>query len=57
VGKYGKKVCEINTTGKTPEDVVERILDILKGKEKGRIGIVDWLGKLYREGKLDKFLG
>jgi hypothetical protein len=35
---------------------VEDILLVLEGKEKCRVGIVDWLGKLEEEGRLYDFL-
>ena len=50
------KVCEIDTSGKKIEDVVEEILSIMKDKRKCFVGIVDWLGKLNREGRLQDFL-
>jgi adenylate kinase len=54
---HGKeKVCELNVTGKSVEEVVNEILDILMGHEKCRVGIVDWLGKLESEGLLKDFL-
>jgi broad-specificity NMP kinase len=54
---YGKgKVCEIDATGKSVEEVVEDILAVLNGSKKCRLGVVDWLGKLENEGMLDEFL-
>ncbi len=54
---YGEgKVCEVNVSGKSVEDAAGEILEVLKGSEKCRLGIVDWLGKLEREGRLDEFL-
>jgi len=50
------KVCEINISGKGIEDVVEDIILVLEGKRKRMVGIVDWLGKLESEGRLDQFL-
>jgi adenylate kinase len=50
------KVCELNITGKSAEEAVKEILDILNGKKKCCIGIVDWLSKLENEGVLDEFL-
>ncbi len=50
------KVCEINVTGKTVEEVTEEILKIMQEKKRCRIRIVDWLGKLYIEEKIDEFL-
>ncbi|MGQ9566143.1 MAG: adenylate kinase family protein [Candidatus Bathyarchaeales archaeon] len=52
-----EKVCEVNVTGKTEEEVVEEIFSILKDKRKCWIGVVDWLGLLEREGQIDEFLG
>ncbi|MGC8895916.1 MAG: adenylate kinase family protein [Candidatus Bathyarchaeia archaeon] len=54
---HGKeKVCELNVTGKRVEEVVNEILDVLNGRGKCRVGVVDWIGKLEREGLLDEFL-
>ncbi|MEM3616995.1 MAG: adenylate kinase family protein [Candidatus Bathyarchaeia archaeon] len=54
---YGKeRVCEINATGKSVEDVVEDILAILNSSKNCRIGVVDWLGKLESEGLLNEYL-
>ncbi|MEM2914938.1 MAG: AAA family ATPase, partial [Candidatus Bathyarchaeia archaeon] len=50
------KVCEIDVTGRRIEDIVEEILLVLNGKKKCEVGIVDWLGKLEYEGKLDEYL-
>jgi len=50
------KVCEIDVTGRKVEDIVEEILLILDRKKKCRIGLVDWLGKLESDGKLDEYL-
>lgn len=52
---YGK-VCEIDATGKRIEEVVEDILSVLEGKRRCRVGVVDWLGKLEKEGRLNEFL-
>lgn len=54
---YGEdKVCELNVSGRSVEDVVAEILDVLKGSVKCRVGVVDWLGKLESEGLIDEFL-
>jgi len=50
------KVCEINVSGKGIEEVVEDIVSVLKRRGKCRVGIVDWLGKLEAEGRLQDFL-
>ncbi|MEM2281091.1 MAG: adenylate kinase family protein [Candidatus Bathyarchaeia archaeon] len=54
---YGSgKVCEVDVSGKTVEDVVAEILEILKGSRRCQVGVVDWLGKLEREGLLEEYL-
>jgi adenylate kinase len=50
------KVCEIDVTGKRVENIVEDMLLMLEGKRKCRVGIVDWLGKLEGEGRLQEFM-
>lgn len=57
VKAYGeKRVCEINVSGKTIEEVVEEIIDALSNHRKCRVGVIDWLTKLELEGRLDEFL-
>lgn len=57
VKAYGVgRVCELNITGKSVDDVVREILDVVDGRVKCRVGIVDWLGKLESEGLLDEYL-
>lgn len=51
-----EKVCELNVSGKSVEEVVNDILAVLDGSKKCRVGIVDWLGKLEAEGLLDEYL-
>jgi len=54
---YGaEKVCEINASGKSIEDVLVEILETLNGSRKPQVGIVDWLGKLEQEGLLEEYL-
>ncbi|MEM1566359.1 MAG: adenylate kinase family protein [Candidatus Bathyarchaeia archaeon] len=54
---YGsEKVCEIDASGRSVEDVVAEILQVLNGSRKCHVGIVDWLGKLEREGLLEEYL-
>jgi len=54
---YNKeKIYEIDTTSKTPNETVELILNIVEGKdEKYRIGKIDWLTVLEKEGTLNEF--
>lgn len=57
VKKFGvEKVCEIDVTSKSVDEVVQEILDILGGLRERRVGVVDWLGKLEAEGKLEEYL-
>jgi len=51
-----EKICEIDTTGKKPHEVVERIILMMKGKKKCQVGLVDWLGMLETRGELEKYL-
>lgn len=49
------RVCEIDASGKEVEEVVECVSSVLEGKRACEIGMVDWLGKLEREGRLEEF--
>jgi len=51
-----EKLCELDVSGKSVEEIVYDILDILNRSQKCRVGVVDWLGKLESEGLLEKFL-
>lgn len=51
-----EKVCEIDVTGKKADEVVEGVVAVLEGKKACAVGIVDWLGKLENEGRLEEFL-
>ncbi|WNZ29064.1 MAG: adenylate kinase family protein [Candidatus Bathyarchaeota archaeon] len=50
------KVCEIDVSNLTVEEVVNEMLQVLENKEQCRIGTVDWLSKLDAEGKLAEFM-
>jgi adenylate kinase len=50
------KVCELDVSGQTTEDIVDVMLDVLNNGRKCYSGFVDWLGMLEREGLLDKYL-
>ncbi|AFK22405.1 putative AMP/CMP kinase [Pyrococcus sp. ST04] len=43
-----ENVIEIDTTNKTPEEVVNEILELMKSGVKKRVGIVDW-SEVYDE--------
>jgi len=54
---HGKeKVCELDVTGKSVEEVISEILDVLGGHKECQVGIVDWLGRLESERLLREFL-
>lgn len=50
------KVCELDTSSKPVEEIVDEILAILESRRKCRVGVVDWIGKLENEGLLDELL-
>lgn len=57
VNRFGiNRVCEIDVTSRDTEDVIQEMLDVLNGLKECKIGIVDWLGKLEEEGKLEEYL-
>jgi adenylate kinase len=51
-----EKICELDITGKTVEETLSEVLAVLDHKKKCYVGVVDWLGLLEREGKLDEYL-
>jgi adenylate kinase len=51
-----RKVCEIDVTGRSTENIVAEILQILKDERKCFVGVVDWLTFLETHGRLDEFL-
>ena len=50
------KVCEIDATSKTVDEVTAEILDVLGAPKKCCTGFVDWLGMLEKEGLTDQYL-
>jgi adenylate kinase len=50
------KVCELDVTGKTVDENVAEILNILTENKKCFTGVVDWLGLLESEGTLNEYL-
>jgi len=49
------KVCEVDASGKSAPEVVGEIVSILEGRKACRVGTVDWLRKLEKEGRLSEF--
>lgn len=57
VSRFGSdKVCEIDVTGRSVEEVAEALILVLKGKKECRAGSIDWLGVLEAAGRLDEYL-
>ena len=50
------KVCELDATGKSMEEIVTEVLSVLDGSKECHAGVVDWLGKLESDGLLEEFL-
>ncbi|HDI42225.1 MAG TPA: hypothetical protein ENF62_00390 [Candidatus Bathyarchaeota archaeon] len=50
-----EKVYEVDVSDRTPDDVVEELLNAVKAGAGGRVGLVDWLGMLEREGRLQEY--
>ncbi len=50
------KVCEIDASGTSVEEVVEDMILVLERKRECKVGTVDWLGRLDEEGRLHEFL-
>jgi len=50
------RVCEVDVSGRRIEEIVNDVVSILDGKKQCTVGIVDWLGKLECENRLDEFL-
>ncbi len=57
VSKYETdKVCEMDVTSRSVDEIVEDIISTLNNEKECRAGQVDWLGKLEAEGKLGEYL-
>ena len=51
-----ERVCELDVTGKTTENVMNEVLAILNEGKKCGVGRVDWLGLLEKDGLVDEYL-
>jgi adenylate kinase len=47
-----ERVCEVDTTGRTPQGVVDEVMSTIRGSKPCRRGIVDWLGHPESKGLL-----
>lgn len=50
------RVCELDSTGKSVEQLVSEALTVYRGEVKPKTGVVDWVSKLQQEGLLEKLL-
>ncbi|MCX8176927.1 MAG: adenylate kinase family protein [Candidatus Bathyarchaeota archaeon] len=50
------KVCEVDATGKSAEEVAAEVMEVLSTRGKCRVGLVDWLGELESKGILEEYL-
>lgn len=50
------KVCELDISGKTTEDVIHLMISIINNHKQCSIGKVDWLDMLEKNGLLDEYL-
>jgi adenylate kinase len=50
------KICQIDTTAKTTETIVNEILNIINKNKKCPLSNIDWLGMLEAQGLTDKYL-
>jgi broad-specificity NMP kinase len=54
---FGKaKLAEIDTTGETPSQTVDKIISLLQGSSKARLGYIDWLSLVARNRDVQTFL-
>ena len=53
---FGKnKILELDTTGKTPSYIADRIILLMQQETVRQIGIVDWLSLVYTKGDVHNF--
>jgi adenylate kinase len=54
---FGKaKLAEIDTTGETPLQTLDKIVSLLQGSSKARLGYIDWLSLVSRNNDVQTFL-
>jgi adenylate kinase len=54
---FGKnKIVELDTTGKTPKHIADKIILSIQQETVRQIGIVDWLSLVYTKGDVHNFL-
>jgi adenylate kinase len=50
------KVCEIDGSTKSIDQIVENMILILRGTEECKFGKIDWLTQLQKDNQIDEFL-
>ena len=53
---HAGRVCELDVTGKSVEEVAGWIMEVLEKRRDCLVGAVDWMGALEQEGILDDYL-
>jgi adenylate kinase len=54
---HGKdKVCELDITGQTAENVAKDIFEVMQNRKSCSVACVDWLGMLETQGVLEQYL-
>ena len=53
INKFQEKVFQVNTSGESVKETVEKILDIIENKKRNEI--VDWLGLITKNNDLKRF--
>lgn len=48
-----ERVCEVDTTGKTPGEVLDEVVSIIRGERPCCSGLIDWLGRDESRGLLE----
>ncbi len=51
-----KQIHEVDTTSKNVDEVVEEMLEVVKGNKKPVVGVYDWIKILEKEGKLKELM-
>jgi adenylate kinase len=53
---HAGRVCELDVTGRSTEEIVEDIVAVLEKRKTCIVGTIDWMGTLEKEGILDQYL-
>lgn len=50
------KIAEVDTTGETPSQTLDKIVSLLQQKLRPQFGCIDWLSLVYKNNDLQRFL-